>query len=280
MRMLDQAGIAMAQGKNIALERLSGVNDNMKHAHFHNYYELYFLESGERIQCLNDSCCTMVSNDLIFFPAYHMHYSYGRENVPFQRILLYFDRSMIDSPALLERLNHSAGLFHPSPVRARLIHTLLEELLHKQNQNFEFHELYMQSILKATLANLLQEKQILPASREINISRIRQILNYIHLHYYEHIDLASLSRQFYISQFYLCRKFKETTNRTVSQYINSTRIMNAQRKFWETDLSVTEVCQSCGFTNLTNFNRVFKSITGMTPSGYKRSVKISNEVKL
>ena len=51
--MIDQAGIRMAQGCTFACERISGVNDNMIKSHYHNYYELYFLEEGETIIMAN-----------------------------------------------------------------------------------------------------------------------------------------------------------------------------------------------------------------------------------
>ena len=46
--MIDQAGIMMAQGRSIASERIQGVNDNMSKSHYHDYFELYYLEEGER----------------------------------------------------------------------------------------------------------------------------------------------------------------------------------------------------------------------------------------
>ena len=44
--MIDQAGILMAQGSGIACERIQGVNDNMSQSHYHEYYEIYYLEAG------------------------------------------------------------------------------------------------------------------------------------------------------------------------------------------------------------------------------------------
>ena len=45
--MIDQAGILMAQGLGIASERIQGVNDNMSQSHYHEYYEIYYLEAGD-----------------------------------------------------------------------------------------------------------------------------------------------------------------------------------------------------------------------------------------
>ena len=68
-----------------------------------------------------------------------------------------------------------------------------------------------------------------------------QIINYIHMHYHEDILLEELAKTFFISPYHLCREFKRYTNSTVVQYVNITRIMNAQRKFMETDKNITEI---------------------------------------
>lgn len=65
--MIDQAGIRMAQGSTLACERISGVNDNMMKSHYHNYYEIYFLEDGERYHMLQDDMYTMHPGELILF---------------------------------------------------------------------------------------------------------------------------------------------------------------------------------------------------------------------
>ena len=84
------------------------------------------------------------------------------------------------------------------------------------------------------------------------------------------ISLEMLAQMFYVSPYYLCREFKKSTNSTIVRYINVTRIMNAQRKFMETSKNITDISRETGFSNLTHFNRVFKSVTGMSPSKYRR----------
>ena len=45
--MLDTAAIVMSHGKKLAYGYAEGVNDNMCQSHFHDFFELYYLESGE-----------------------------------------------------------------------------------------------------------------------------------------------------------------------------------------------------------------------------------------
>ena len=91
---------------------------------------------------------------------------------------------------------------------------------------------------------------------------------------YEHdISLQNLADMLHISEYYLCREFKKNTNRTITDYIKRTRIMNAERCFIEADKNVTEVATMTGFSNLTHFYRVFKDITGYSPSEYRKKIK-------
>jgi putative transcriptional regulator yfiF len=66
--MLDNAGIKIAQGENISCEQITGVNDNMAENHYHEFFELYYLESGERYHMIQDELVVMKPGDFIIFP--------------------------------------------------------------------------------------------------------------------------------------------------------------------------------------------------------------------
>lgn len=100
--MIDQAGIMMAQGALIASERIIGVNDNMAQSHYHEYFELYYLETGERFHMVQDRCYKMTAGEFIIFPPYVMHYSYGEKDMPFKRLVLYFRQEELGSDEISE----------------------------------------------------------------------------------------------------------------------------------------------------------------------------------
>ena len=99
--MIDQAGIMMAQGKKIACERIQGVNDNMVKSHYHEYFELYYLEDGTRFHMVQDEMYTMYPGQFMIFAPYIMHRSFGDQNMFFKRLVLYFEpetkRSVLNS---------------------------------------------------------------------------------------------------------------------------------------------------------------------------------------
>ncbi|UCE93652.1 MAG: AraC family transcriptional regulator, partial [Flavobacteriaceae bacterium] len=71
-----------------------------------------------------------------------------------------------------------------------------------------------------------------------------------------------------------CRYFKQRTNKTYINFLLDIRIENSCKLLAKnSDLSIAEISYQCGFNNLTNFNRKFKSIKGMTPSDFRKKTK-------
>lgn len=270
--MIDQAGIRMAQGSRIACERISGVNDNMSKSHYHDYFEIYLLEGGERIHMIEDSMFRMRAGELILFSPYTMHHSFGEKDVPFKRVVLYFHKSEVESEKLLEALEKGSGLYRPREKDSQFIGRIINELLHEQETQSAFKASCEHALLNLLLIFLMRNSIRQQPEKMETTNRIDTVISFIHNHYAEDISLEQLAELFYISPYYLCREFKRCTNRTIVQYINVTRIMNAQRKFMETDLNVTQISKETGFSNVTHFNRVFKNVTGTTPSGFKKTL--------
>ena len=65
------------------------------------------------------------------------------------------------------------------------------------------------------------------------------------------------------------RFFKQHTNRTLVDFIIDTRLGNAARMLVDTTSSISEICYACGFNNLSNFNRMFKTRRGYTPRDFR-----------
>lgn len=73
------------------------------------------------------------------------------------------------------------------------------------------------------------------------------------------------------------RFFKRATGRTFVSYTQELRVGEACRRLIETDEPVTGVCFASGFGNLSNFNRVFRRIKGVTPRAFRRAYRDADE---
>ena len=157
--MIDQAGIMMAQGYSIASERIAGVNDNMAKSHYHDYFELYYLEAGERYHMIQDRLYKIYPGEFLIFPPYMMHHSYGEKNVEFKRLLLYFRKEEVSSPSLLHILEEGTGVYKPDMRTKHLIHRMLEGLLSEQEKQGSLSELYSHTLLNMILLIIVRQIQ-------------------------------------------------------------------------------------------------------------------------
>ncbi len=267
--MIDQASRQIAQGRFIAAERIQGVNDNMKKPHYHEYFELYYLEAGARYQVAGETLYCLGPGDFILFPPYAMHYSYGEKDVSFKRLLLYFTNEAVKFPEIRGILAQKSLIFQAEDKKD--IYSWLRMILKEQEEMAAYAEYAMLLALNQLLITLVRSMSDKPPAHSEKQNRMSQILHYLNENYTEPVTLEALAARFYINPYYLCREFKKHMGSTVIQYVNSLRILHAKRLLQETDKKVTEISKIVGFSNVTHFNRTYKSITGMSPSQTRRA---------
>jgi AraC-like DNA-binding protein len=101
--------------------------------------------------------------------------------------------------------------------------------------------------------------------------RMRDIFEFTLNHFDRNISLDQVAGVANMSSNAFCRYFKQRTNKTYINFLLDIRIGNACKLLTKkTDLSIAEISYKSGFNNLTNFNRKFKSIKGMTPSEFRK----------
>lgn len=102
--------------------------------------------------------------------------------------------------------------------------------------------------------------------------RIGNIYNYIMQQYDKPITLEDAARQAHMTPQAFCRFFKKHTLHTFVSFLNEVRINEACKKLTDGAYdNIATVAYTCGFNSITNFNRVFKGVTGQSPSDYVNS---------
>lgn len=83
------------------------------------------------------------------------------------------------------------------------------------------------------------------------------------------ISLAEVAKVANTSTYYFCKIFKKTTGLHFTDYLARVRIEKAKNLLVNPNLRVSEVAYEVGFQSLTHFNRVFRKMSGQTPSDYR-----------
>jgi AraC-like DNA-binding protein/ligand-binding sensor protein len=100
-----------------------------------------------------------------------------------------------------------------------------------------------------------------------HIARARKM---IQERYGEKLSLVMVARQSGMSPFYFCKSFKKITGLKLTQYISRVRVEKAKDLLLNVNYRVTEVGFAVGFQSVTNFNRVFKSVAGESPTEFRQ----------
>ncbi len=90
--------------------------------------------------------------------------------------------------------------------------------------------------------------------------------------FHENIKIKTLLNIANMSNTAFCMAFKKTYLMTFQEYIKVVRVGYACRLLTEGIKRISEIAFSAGFENLSNFNRQFKDIKGITPSQFKAQV--------
>ncbi|MFO7848250.1 MAG: AraC family transcriptional regulator [Balneolaceae bacterium] len=112
----------------------------------------------------------------------------------------------------------------------------------------------------------------IPLSDQKN-EKVNKVFNYILDHYNEDIKLEDVANIANYSQAAFCHFFKQHTQKTFVQFLIEVRISNACKMLRNTDYNISQVCYESGFNNVSNFNRQFKKLNGMSPTAYIKNYK-------
>ena len=88
---------------------------------------------------------------------------------------------------------------------------------------------------------------------------------YVRNHFSEDTDERELARSLGMSYSYFSRSFKRVTGMTFKQYLNRTRVNQAEKMLCRGNASVSEIATRCGYNSISYFISVYKNITGKTP---------------
>ncbi len=102
---------------------------------------------------------------------------------------------------------------------------------------------------------------------------ISDVINYIYIHLSEPLSLSVIAEYFNRNASRLSADFKQETGKTLTNFIQQTRINRAINYLNNTTLSVSDVALATGFDDFAYFSRIFKKLTGHSPKEYREVYK-------
>ncbi len=125
-------------------------------------------------------------------------------------------------------------------------------------------------LLESNDYRVLSSPGFAPFLDEFASRRINRAYQYVFDHFTMPLDHESIAREVGMSPSAFCRYFKRVTGRTLSDFANEVRIGHASKMLIDSDDTIAEIAYASGYESLSNFNRCFHQLKGLSPRGYRR----------
>ncbi|MCF7864130.1 MAG: DNA-binding transcriptional regulator, partial [Kiritimatiellales bacterium] len=107
---------------------------------------------------------------------------------------------------------------------------------------------------------------------------VAKALQYIQDHIAEPMKVEDILKQVFVSRTLLERKFRTELGRTPLVEIRRQRVRRARQLLADSNLSISEIADTCGFSSDIRLSTVFKELTGQSPSVFRKEVKAPSSV--
>lgn len=243
--------------------------------HKHNKtLEISFIEDGEIDYHINDQSFHLKKYDLVIKNPKTIHSEISDSIHPIKQFGLTFDGIHIENHSINYLLDPNQCPIIHTKENGPLIYELVHYLYNHKNDQNQLYDHIMNTFLYLCISMINDTHNYKYTSKKKTIEQtINDVKSYIDSHYNEKISLKFLANQFYISSYYLARKFKDFTGYTINQYLTNLRLGEAQKLLIFEEYSIKEIANMCGYNDIHYFYTVFKKETNMTPIEYQKQYK-------
>ncbi len=255
--------------------------------HSHREYELNFIENGKGVlRVVGDSVEEIGPYELTLVAGNELEHAWEQGSCvegDVREITIQFSPDLFPPDLLnksqfssiskmLSKASHGLNFSVRTIMRVYSFLDSLSSVTEPFNQYLNFLKI-LYELSQDEEARILASSSFARASRDKESRRVMKVKQYVNDHYSEDLRLESLASLAGMTPPAFSRFFKSRTGRTLSDYIIDIRLGNAARLLVDTTQNVSEICYSCGFNNLSNFNRIFKAKRGYTPRDFRALFK-------
>lgn len=245
--------------------------------HSHDYYELLILCKGEISFISDNQCISPHPCSLLLFHPGSVHTAKLMAESDYERYVLYFDKdafNLFGADVSPLRFLDSRGVHIEFPPELEdtlfnKLHKITTALSSKREDNALFsYSLIVQLLCLIDRHAIISKQNVLSIPQ--NILKVKQ---YIDDNYLSINTTAEIADHFFYRREYVSRSFKEFFNSNLSDYVTSLKIRHSQEMLRE-GATVANACFNSGFRNMSTFTTAFRELVKMTPSAYRKAMKL------
>ena len=242
--------------------------------HVHKDYEICLVLSGGMKINYRDISLSLAADDLFIVNPFQSHEFIAQQ--PTLLLILQISASFFSTYfPQIDNLEFVQDKLPVSQDQNRILRDLLLDIADLHFRQPPFHELkaiaqinlLFYHILSRFPHTIMPEKEKNRSQNKAN--QMRRIMNYIDLNYSQKLLLSDIAREESLTLSYLSHFFHDAFGMPFQTYLLKMRCEKARKLLLCTDLSLLDICISCGFSDMKYFNRGFHEQYGHTPREYR-----------
>ena len=254
-------------------------NVNMEFQHFHDFYEIFILLDERANHIVEGKLYEIQLFDIVALKPGILHKTHYPKGDPKKRLIInfIFDKNFLglkeDLKEILSIFNSPLPIYRFDETERKIIFNLLYDIFNFSKSKTSLKNLMIHNKFIEFLYYLYMYKNRNIYEIESNLdsitNKIYSITSFIHTNYTNDLSLDYIAGKFCISPYYLSHQFKKITGFNLINYIQMTRIKNAQQLLLNTNLKISDIALQCGFKSFSQFNRVFNKFCKAPPSQFR-----------
>ncbi|HOJ09426.1 MAG TPA: AraC family transcriptional regulator [Clostridiales bacterium] len=248
--------------------------------HNHDFYEIFYFMSGNVTYMIEGKSYRLKPGDILLIHNNELHKPLVESGGVYERIVVWVNPDFLKKQSLYNTnlslcfessFPEKNNLIRPEPEMLDVLKDILAKFENACNSvsygSNILKDIYLLEFIVYINKSFLQSfGDKLDEDIEYD-EKVNNIIKYVNKNLNDDLSLDSLAQKFYLSKYHLLREFKKYTGYTIHQYIHQKRLIMAKSLLKE-GMSVTEVCNRCGFGDYSNFIRAFKNAFGESPGKY------------
>ncbi|MHA4809456.1 AraC family transcriptional regulator [Flavitalea flava] len=254
--------------------------------HYHPEFELVLVTRSHGKRFIGNSVSDFRDEDLSLLgpnlPHLYKNSSLYYENNPLYRaqsIVIHFsERSFGEGLLNLPQSKNIRGLFERSGRGMDINGQTKKEVIQKMYGLLEVKGMDRLIRLLDILHQLSGSKEYELVSdpgiighNSLDAERLDKVFQYTLQNFEREIRLQEVAALVFMTRTSFCRFFQERTKKTFFTFLNNMRLNQASQMLIDSDKSIADITYSCGFNNLSNFNRQFRAKYALSPKTYRQS---------
>ena len=252
--------------------------------HHHDFSKIVILIDGDLTYYIEGKAYILKPWDILFVNKNEIHKPVVNPNKYYERIVIWLNPDFMAKYAqgnnnLLKcfevAIKNNYNLLRLNMKSIDIIKNLIQDIQNCNNSNEFGSEILKESLFVQLM--VLMNRLFLNSDTNRDIEDIQYdktiegVLNYINSNLENDLSIDTIASEFFISKYYLMRKFKNQIGSSIHNYVVQKRLILA-RSLISDGLSMSSVCSRCGFNDYSSFVRAFKKVYGVSPSNYNPTI--------